>query len=316
MNRLNDDENTRAGGRRRAGQGVHPTEGRVARAGPLTIIVGREAGYCFGVERALRLAGEATATHPAPVSTLGPIIHNPAVVEQLAQRGIGSVESIEAATPGGTIVVRSHGVPPQVIGEARKRGFTVVNATCPRVTVAQRRVAELSEAGYRIIILGEHEHPEVVALAACAGPGAIIVEDPKALRAGAVRNKRVGIVVQTTQASASLAELVRLVAPLARETIVHNTICEATERRQQAARELAAEVDVVLVLGGRNSANTRRLAQLCREVQPRTYHLERAADLGAEMIEGAARVGITTGASTPDEEIDAAIDALRRLVQG
>lgn len=310
-------DETSAAGERPAMGGRHEPADRQRRlrVGALTIVVARSAGFCYGVERALQITTEAPGKYPAPIATLGPLIHNPAVVEQLAKQGVKVVESVAEAA-GGTVVVRTHGVAPQIIEEARRQGLTVVDATCPFVTVAQKKATALSRAGYVVVILGEHDHPEVAGLKACAGEGALVVEDPAALDLPALRDKRVGVVVQTTQSRERLAALVQALAPLARETLVYNTICEATEQRQEAAREVASEVDAVLVVGGRDSANTRRLAALCREIQPRTHHVERAGEIRRAWFDGACRVGITAGASTPDEEIDAAVEVVRRLAAG
>jgi 4-hydroxy-3-methylbut-2-enyl diphosphate reductase len=277
-----------------------------------TIVVARHAGYCYGVQRALRLALEAADSVEGPIATLGPIIHNPAVVEDLAARGVRAVETPQDMESG-TVLVRTHGVPPEVVAAARDRGLQVIDATCPFVTVAQRKAADLSQAGYVVLILGEREHPEVTGIKACGGPHAVVVEEPAGIDPDVVSDKRVGVVVQTTQTYAALSALVAAVAPLARETLVYNTICEATEQRQEAAREMAREVDCVLVVGGRNSANTRRLASLCREIQPRTFHVERAAELDAEWIAHCRTVGVTAGASTPEEEIEATLAAVAAL---
>jgi 4-hydroxy-3-methylbut-2-en-1-yl diphosphate reductase len=277
-----------------------------------TIVVARHAGYCYGVQRALRLALEAADSVQGPIATLGPIIHNPAVVEELAARGVQAVETPNDVE-GGTVLVRTHGVPPEVVDAARVRGLRVIDATCPFVTVAQRKAAALSQAGYVVLILGEREHPEVAGIKACGGPEAVVVEELAEVDQGMIAGKRVGIVVQTTQTYAALSALAAAVAPLARETLVYNTICEATEQRQEAAREMAREVDCVLVVGGRNSANTRRLASLCREIQPRTFHLERAAELVPEWLAGCGTVGVTAGASTPEEEIEATLAAVAAL---
>jgi 4-hydroxy-3-methylbut-2-enyl diphosphate reductase len=285
---------------------------RVSTPDGRTVIVARHAGYCYGVQRALRLALEAVDHVEGPIATLGPIIHNPAVVEDLAGRGVQAVDSLDEAK-GGTVLVRTHGVPPQVVDAARGRGLQVIDATCPFVTVAQRKAAALAQAGYVVLILGEREHPEVAGIKACGGPDALVVEQAAELDSGYVVNQRVGIVVQTTQTYAALSALVAMVSPLARETLVYNTICEATEQRQEAAREMAREVDCLLVVGGRNSANTRRLASLCREIQPRTFHVERAAELQPEWIARCRTVGITAGASTPEEEIEATLAAVAAL---
>jgi 4-hydroxy-3-methylbut-2-enyl diphosphate reductase len=288
---------------------------RHVRAGDVEIVVARYAGYCYGVERALRITEEALDGADAPVASLGPIIHNPSVVGRLEERGVRVVEDAGEAA-GGTLIVRTHGVPPEVVKGARARDLTVVDATCPFVAVAQRKAASLREAGYAVVILGEHDHPEVAGLEGFAGDGAVVVEDAAGLPLAQLRGKRVGVVVQTTQTRANLASVAAALAPVARELLVFNTICDATEKRQSAAGELAAEVDVVVVVGGRNSANTARLAQLCRAIESRTYHIESAAELEPAWFAGAVRIGVTAGASTPDEEIEATVAALQAQCGG
>ena len=239
------------------------------------------------MERALRLTGEALEGAPAPVATLGPIIHNPSVVGSLKDRGVDVVDEVDDAAAG-TLIVRTHGVSPDVIEHARSRHLNVVDATCPFVSVAQRKAAALREAGYAVVILGERDHPEVVGLEGFAGSGAVVVEDASGLPLERLRGRRVGVVVQTTQTRANLSALAAALAPVARELLVFNTVCDATEKRQSAACELAEDVDVVVVVGGRNSANTARLAQLCAAIEPRTHHIESAAELRPDWLEGAA----------------------------
>ena len=285
---------------------------RHVRAGDVEIVVARYAGYCYGVERALRITEEALEGAEGPVASLGPIIHNPSVVGQLEERGVRVVDDAREAAAG-TLIVRTHGVPPEVVEGARARDINLVDATCPFVAVAQRKAASLREAGYAVVILGERDHPEVAGLEGFAGEGAVVVEDAAGLPLAQLRGKRVGVVVQTTQTRANLASVAAALAPVARELLVFNTICDATEKRQSAACELAAEVDVVIVVGGRNSANTARLAQLCRAIESRTHHIESAAELEPAWFAGARRIGVTAGASTPDEEIEATVAALQAL---
>jgi 4-hydroxy-3-methylbut-2-enyl diphosphate reductase len=288
---------------------------RQVRGGDVEIVVARYAGYCYGVERALRITEEALEDADGPVASLGPIIHNPSVVGKLQKRGVTVVDDAAQATEG-TLIVRTHGVPPDVVAGARARDLILVDATCPFVAVAQRKAASLRESGYAVVILGERDHPEVAGLEGFAGEGAVVVEDAAGLPLAQLRGRRVGVVVQTTQTQDNLASVTAALAPVARELLVFNTICDATEKRQSAACELAAEVDVVVVVGGRNSANTARLAQLCRALEGRTYHIESAAELEAAWFAGARRIGVTAGASTPDEEIEATVVALQALCGG
>jgi 4-hydroxy-3-methylbut-2-en-1-yl diphosphate reductase len=292
---------------------MSPSEGSEAGDDRPRVVVSPYAGYCFGVERALRMAEDAGVELAQPIYTLGPLIHNPAVVARLAERGIAAIDDL-AQVERGTVIVRTHGVDPEVIAAAQARGLEVIDATCPFVTIAHQKADKLRREGYTPVILGERDHPEVVGLVAWAGPTAVVVEHADELRLGDVAGKRVGVVVQTTQTRDNLARLVARLAPAARETLVFNTICDATGNRQAAAQELAADVDVVIVVGGRNSANTTRLASLCRGIQPRTWHVETAAELDGAWLAGARRVGVTAGASTPVDEIDVVAARVRKLL--
>lgn len=278
----------------------------------MKILISKRGGYCYGVQRALDIAHEAARESDGPIHTLGPIIHNPGVVRKLAAAGVSPVKE-PGRIRSGTLILRTHGVTPQVIADAGKRGIRIVDATCPYVKVAQEKASSLQEQGYLPIILGEHEHPEVVALVANAGDKAMVVENVDEVKAARVKGKKVGVVVQTTQASANLAALSARLAPLCRELLVHNTMCNATQKCQEEALKLARKADAVIVIGGRNSANTTRLAQLCSEVQPRTHHIEDVDELQPAWFDGAATVAITAGASTPPEQMDAAAAWLRDL---
>lgn len=278
----------------------------------MKILISKRGGYCYGVQRALDIAHRAASDSPGPIKTLGPIIHNPGVVRELAEAGVSPVEDLEGIT-GGTVILRTHGVTPEVIADARGRGLAIVDATCPYVKVAQEKASFLGEQGYLTIILGEHEHPEVVALVANAGKKTVVVENVDELDMAKVHGKRVGVVVQTTQASANLAALAARLAPVCRELLIYNTMCNATQKCQEEALSLARKADAVIVIGGRNSANTTRLSQLCREVQERTYHIEDVGELDPEWFEGAKTVAITAGASTPPEQMEAASTWLKKL---
>jgi len=278
----------------------------------MKILISKRGGYCYGVQRALDIAHRAASDSPGPIKTLGPIIHNPGVVRELAEAGVSPVEDLEGIT-GGTVILRTHGVTPEVIADAKGRGLAIVDATCPYVKVAQEKASFLGEQGYLTIILGEHEHPEVVALVANAGKKTVVVENVDELDMAKVHGKRVGVVVQTTQASANLAALAARLAPVCRELLIYNTMCNATQKCQEEALSLARKADAVIVIGGRNSANTTRLSQLCREVQERTYHIEDVGELDPEWFEGAKTVAITAGASTPPEQMEAASTWLKKL---
>lgn len=260
-------------------------------------------GFCFGVKRALKIAFDAARRHDGPVATLGPIIHNPQVVAKLEEEGLKVVASLDEIPSGGTLVVRSHGLPNSVLEEAARRGISVVDATCPFVKQTQDAAAQLEQEGYSIVIVGEEHHPEVLSVTGnLREPAAVVAGADEASR---IRVKgRVGVVCQTTQPSEHLRAVVEALLPQARELRVFNTICEATFERQENALELASHVDVMLVVGGKNSANTRRLWELCREAGRDAYHIETAEELDPAWFEGKREVGVVGGASTPHWIVD------------
>lgn len=276
----------------------------------MRVEVARYAGVCYGVERALKLAEEA-AKQGTSVHTLGPLIHNPQAVEALRAKGVEVAACLEDAD-GGTLVIRSHGVAPEIIAEARERGFDVVDATCPHVSKAHDAAESLTRDGYSVVIVGEADHPEVEGIMAHAGGEAIVVESPDELPER-LPSKRVGVVVQTTQSESLLSEVVAALTPRVRELRVHNTICSATGKRQQSAAELAESVDVVVVVGGHNSGNTTRLVEICRAANPRTHHVETADEIDTAWFDGAESVGVTAGASTPDEQMQGVIRAVEAI---
>lgn len=276
----------------------------------MRVEVARYAGVCYGVERALKLAEEAAA-EGGPVHTLGPLIHNPQAVDALRSKGVETAAGLDEVGDG-TVIIRSHGVDPAIIAAARDKGLGVVDATCPHVSKAHEAAEELKRGGYAVVIVGEADHPEVTGIMAHAGGTALVVESAAELPAR-LPSKRVGVVVQTTQSEARLAEVVDALLPRVRELRVHNTICAATAKRQESADELARSVDVVVVVGGHNSGNTTRLVEICRAVNARTHHVETADDLETAWFAGAQSVGVTAGASTPDEQMQGVIRAIEAM---
>ncbi len=276
-----------------------------------TIQVAEQAGYCFGVRRALDMAKEQLSKQGGKVYSIGPIIHNPQVVEEFQKKGLTHIESLEGIDKG-VLIIRSHGVEKDILDEARRKGLVVVDATCPFVKNAQRLARRLSEDGYQLVIVGEEAHPEVKGILSYAGDGAIVVSSSDQLKDKALEAK-VGVLVQTTQAKENLIAVVKSVLETVYECRVYNTICNATASRQSAAVELAGAVDAMFVVGGKNSANTTRLAELCRSAGTPTYQIEAPSEITPEMIEGKQRIGITAGASTPRSQVDAVKKALEKL---
>jgi 4-hydroxy-3-methylbut-2-en-1-yl diphosphate reductase len=276
----------------------------------MRVEVARYAGVCYGVERALKLAEEA-AESGSEVHTLGPLIHNPQAVAALRDQGVVVASTLDDV-PNGTLVIRSHGVDPAIIDEARKKGLYVIDATCPHVSKAHEAAEELKRGGYTVVIVGEADHPEVEGIMAHAGGEALVVSSGRELPER-LPSRRVGIVVQTTQSLSRLNEVVTAIVPKASEIRVFNTICSATGKRQQSAEELAEHVEVIVVVGGHNSGNTTRLAEICAAVNPRVHHVETAEEIDPSWFEGADSVGVTAGASTPDEQMQGVIRAIEAM---
>ena len=253
-----------------------------------------KAGFCFGVKRALDLA-EMTAQRGATAS-FGELIHNRQAVERLAQAGVTVVADVEE-TAGRTLVIRSHGVPPDIYELAEKANIEVVDATCPYVKKAQQ-LAKRSAGDGQVVVVGDRRHPEVEGILGWAGAGAVAVETV-AEAAGLPFYPRLAVLAQTTQPVANFEAIVAELRQHTGELTVHHTICNATEERQNAAGILAAQVEVMVVAGGRNSANTRKLAAICAKKTP-TYMVETADELEEVWFKGCQKAGLTAGASTPD----------------
>ena len=271
------------------------------------------AGACYGVQRALDLALKAVEDGGCAY-TLGPLIHNPQVVAQLAECGVRAVDSVEDVAGAGTVVIRSHGVTPEVKRSVAACGLPLVDATCPHVARAQRAAADLAEQGRHVVVVGEEGHPEVEGLVACAreaGAPVSVVAGPDDLPE--TLEGPVGVVVQTTQTREALDAVVAALEERGVQLLVKNTICFATRQRQEAAAALAGEVDAMVVIGGRNSSNTTRLADICAAACSRTHHVESPDEIDPAWLAGCAVVGVTAGASTPEEQIEAVAALLEAL---
>jgi len=264
----------------------------------MQVIQAAHAGVCFGVKRALEIVDQALAQGER-IATLGPIIHNPQVVNALSDRGVRAVKALDQVSEG-CVVVPSHGVPGDLPQHAREMGLSVIDATCPFVAKVHSKAAELAQSGYLVVIVGDEGHSEVKGILSAAGENAMVLNSAQDVKSACVEGRKVGVVSQTTQTPESFGEVVGAIAERATETVAYNTICYATIERQNAARELAPRVDAMFVVGGFNSANTNRLADICSEINPRTYHIETVSDIKEEWLEGVKVAGLTAGASTPD----------------
>ena len=257
---------------------------------------------CFGVKRALDMV-ESAAREKHSVATLGPLIHNPQVVHKLEDIGVRAAKSLDEIV-GGAVVMPSHGITRETLRIAQAKGLEVIDATCPFVGNVHRRVEALAADGYRVVVVGDPNHSEVKAIVSAAGPGAVVVSSVDDAASIDWTDARVGVVSQTTQTPERFGEVVGFIAARSKEVDACNTICYATRDRQDAARALAPVVEAVFVVGGRNSANTNRLAEICGGCGAPTYHIETADEIDTEWVRGMSHVGLTAGASTPQWIID------------
>lgn len=276
----------------------------------MEIILAKRAGFCFGVKRATQMAFEA-ADKGGKTFTLGPIIHSPQVVQRLEDMGVKVLKDL-AAMDKGTIIIRSHGVASEELEEAVRKELDIVDATCPFVKKAQEHVKSLSQQGYDVVVVGDADHPEVQGIVSYAKGKVFVIGSEEEARK-LPRMGKIGIVAQTTQSFDNLKLVVRECLMKGAEIRVFNTICDATAVRQEEAKELAAQVDCMIVIGGYNSANTRRLAEVCKELQSQTYHIETAQQLNPDWFQGVEKVGITAGASTPKWLIDEVVEQVEAI---
>ncbi len=277
----------------------------------MEIILAKSAGFCFGVKRATNMAFEAAEQHEQ-ICSHGPIIHSPQMVDKLREHGVDVVSDIEDI-PTGAVIIRSHGVTAEELHQILDKGLDIVDATCPFVKKAQDHAKFLSERGYSVVLAGEAVHPEVQGIISYAKKGAVYpvanFEEAEKLP----RMKKVGVVAQTTQSYDNFCQIVEACLSKCQELRVFNTICDATTVRQEEASAIAGQVDLVLVIGGYNSANTTRLARICKDIQPNTHHVETAAEIREEWFAGIGRVGITAGASTPQWIIDEVFEKVSQV---
>lgn len=266
------------------------------------VVLAKNSGFCFGVKRAIELALKTKEK----IYTLGPLIHNPQVIAQLEHKGIVAIDSLDDIERG-KIIIRAHGIPRSVITRAKKKDLSVIDATCPFVQNVQQIAESLSKDGYQVVIIGEANHPEIIGIADRV-KNPIIIEDVSEV-SGIGRFEKIGVVAQTTQSEENYKKIIHALKKHSKKLKVFNTICNATKKNQNAAKGLAKKVNLMIVVGGYNSGNTRRLAKLCSEIVE-TKHIEVADELKKKWFEKKKIIGITGGASTPDWIIHEVIERI------
>jgi len=276
----------------------------------MDILIAKHAGFCEGVERAYQIALEQSKAGK-PVFMLGNLVHNTRVIDKFKNLGVKTVKSI-SEIPGnsnGTLLISAHGVPPQIYEEAKAKKLEIVDTTCAWVKKAQRIAKQFAEEGRQVIIVGDKGHVEVKGLIGWSGGGATVIEGIEEIKD--IKGDKVGVLAQTTQSEEHFNQVVSELKNKAKDVKALDTICGATCKRQTTATDLAKEVDLMIVIGDRMSANTKRLTELCNKTGTETHQIQTVGELNPIWLKDKHKVGITAGASTPDWVIKEVVDKLK-----
>jgi (E)-4-hydroxy-3-methyl-but-2-enyl pyrophosphate reductase len=277
----------------------------------MEIILDEGAGFCFGVERAMKMTEEVARATKGRVVTIGPLIHNPQVIEELKKEGV-EVAAEDAEVRNAVTIVRTHGVAPDVEKRLRRESKRLVDATCPYVKKSHQYAELLHREGYHILIVGDKNHPEIKGLLGCAGERVSVINDPH--EADSLPHlPKLGVIIQTTYPIEKLQKIIAKLVGRSTELRLYNTICDYTSDRQTTTTSIARRVQLMYVIGGRNSANTNKLVDTCRQQGVETRLIEVAEEIDERDLENVQRVGITAGASTPEIRIAEVIERLEQI---
>ena len=277
----------------------------------MKVIVAEQSGFCHGVRNAISIVEEVLKERKE-VYSLGAIIHNSDVVERLAKNGLKTVENIDQIPAGSTVIIRSHGAAPKQIAELTEKGAEIIDATCVFVKRVQEIASELCGEGYKVVIIGDENHPEVQAVLGYAEDAAVIADESDLCKLP--KDGKLGIICQTTKGPEYFGEMLGAISTAGfRELKVINTLCKETIKRQESAVEVCKKADVMFVLGGLTSANTKRLVELCKKYNNQTFHLQNFKEFDKSMVFGKKTAGVTAGASTPEWIITEFVENLNLL---
>ena len=281
----------------------------------MKIHLAESAGFCSGVKRAVRLALETAEKEKSPVYMLGDIVHNEHVVRDLRHAGITIIDSLEHIDFG-VLLIRAHGATPDVYKAARQKGLKIIDASCPLVLEIHKFARQLAEEGYKVVVIGDHGHDEVEGIAAQIEEPIVISSPEEVAKNFRRKISRIGVVLQSTQDIRNVQEILALLTVKCRELKLFNTICGPTTKHQEEIHKLPKENDVMIVIGSHTSANTCRLTAISKELNPRSYQVESADELKAGWFENASSVGVSAGASTPDNIIQGVIERIQMFEGG
>ncbi|MFA5479827.1 MAG: 4-hydroxy-3-methylbut-2-enyl diphosphate reductase [Candidatus Muiribacteriota bacterium] len=272
------------------------------------------AGFCFGVERAEKIVFDTLQKYKKKIYTLGPLIHNPLVVKKLEETGVFAVDEndIESLPDKATLIIRSHGIEKNLKEILVKKGFNVVDATCPFVKKAKEVAEDFYNKGYEVLILGDSNHPEVKGIHSYTDYKGKIIKNPESINQIILNtDKKIGLIAQTTQNKETFVKCVEILKNSNKQFEFFDTICSATQQRQEAAIRLARESDVIIVIGGFNSANTKRLVEICSKICKNVLWIEKTEELEFEKLKKFKKIGITAGASTPIWSIEKTAESIK-----
>ncbi len=279
----------------------------------MRIMLAKNMGMCFGVKRALEIAERALERNKGKkIHTYGPLVHNKEVISGLEKKGAKIAGSVGDVEKGAVLIIRAHGVSDKDIGKAKEKGIEVVDATCPFVAKAKQAAQDMEKEDFKVVILGQKEHPEVIGIAESLSDPVIVTdaEDVKNL-AGNKECNKLGLISQTTQSEKVFNDVVKEFKKLDNGARIEKTICSATSERQESAKETAKKSDIMIVVGGKNSANTKKLVEICSGITE-TKHIENVSGLEKAWFDGKEAVGITAGASTPGWIIDDVVRTIEK----
>lgn len=283
----------------------------------MEIIIDEYSGYCFGVKRALRLTEEIINNNRhknKKIFSFGSIINNPGVTEELSKKGLVPAKEINEIEKDSIFIIRSHGMSPDIINKIiEEKKPEIIDATCPFVKKAQARAKSLSRKGYFVVIIGNRNHPEVLGIKGCIlNNNYTVIENEKDAER-IPESKKIGVVVQTTQTKEKLLLITSRLLERTRELLIYNTICDTTYKRQNSTKKLAGDTDIMIIVGGKNSANTKHLKEISEAINNSTYHIESFKEIKPGWFRNKKRVGISGGASTPVKDIIDVKKAIEKL---
>ena len=278
----------------------------------MEITIAKNAGTCFGVDNAIKIAFETLERkNEKDIYILGELVHNPAIVEKLSKHGLTSLTDYHDLKEGDCLIIRAHGEKKEVYDYCNKNDIDIIDCTCPFVKKAQAIAEKLEKEGYNVVIVGDAEHPEVRGILAQTKKG-IAIKSPDEVKEKMKPYGKIGILSQTTQRIENFKAIVAEIIGYGKKIKVFNTICSATEKRQNAAKDLCKKVDLMIIIGGKNSSNTKKLYELCKE-NVNSYWIQDHSELKEEWLKNIDNVGITAGASTPDFVIDEVIEKIKGI---